>query len=39
LFTRDIFQNISYEPNQDTIPFEPFALAFRGFMHLSTLKN
>ena len=34
LFTRDIFQNISYEPNQDTIPFEPFALALRGFMHL-----
>lgn len=33
-FTRDVYQNISYEPNQDTIPFEPFALAIRGFMHL-----
>ncbi len=33
-FTRDVYQNISYEPNQDTIPFEPFALAMRGFMHL-----
>lgn len=33
-FTRDVYRNISYEPNQDTIPFEPFALAIRGFMHL-----
>ena len=33
-FTRNVYQNISYEPNQDTIPFEPFALAMRGFMHL-----
>ena len=33
-FTRNVYQNISYEPNQDTIPFEAFALAMRGFMHL-----
>lgn len=34
LFTKNVYQNISYELNQDTIPFEPFALALKGYMYL-----